>query len=246
MTKGEKKEDGRPLYQKIADKLGERLAKASPGTFLPSEPALAKELGVSRSTLREAMRLFEARGLVVRRRGLGTYVARPPQVIETGLEVLSSIESLAGKIGIDLEPCDLSISERGASREEAEQLGLDPGSRIVELARVILADERPVAYLVDCLPRRFMAPDEIDESFQGSVLSLLIKRGEPTLARSVAEITAVPVEADVADGLGVHQGDVCLYLEARLYSNKGEVVDHSRSYFLPGSFRFNIVRKVQS
>jgi GntR family transcriptional regulator len=245
MTKGKKAGDGRPLYQKIADQLGERLEKTAPGTFLPSEPNLAKEMGVSRSTLREAMRLFEARGMLVRRRGLGTYVARPPQVIETGLEVLSSIESLAGRIGIELEPCDLSIVERSATEEEARQLGLKPGSTIVELARVILAEGRPVAYLVDCLPRQHMSPDEIGDSFQGSVLSLLIRRGEPTLARSVAEISAIPVEASIADGLGVHQGDVCLYLEARLLSEEGEVIDHSRSYFLPGTFRFNIVRRVQ-
>lgn len=237
--------DSRPLYQRIAEVLGERLASASPGTFLPSEPKLAKELGVSRSTLREAMRLFEARGQVVRRRGLGTYVAQPPQVIETGLEVLSSLDSLARQIGIELEPCDLSIVEREASDDEAGQFGLESGSTVVELARVILAEGRPVAYLVDCLPRRFMQPSEIDESFRGSVLGLLIQRGEPALARSIAEISALPVEAEVADGLGVHQGDVCLYLEARLFSKSGELVDHSHSYFLPGSFRFHIVRRVK-
>ena len=78
----------RPLYQKTADALEKMLAGLSPGTFLPSEPDLAKKMGVSRATLREAMRPLEAKGRVVRRQGVGTYVVEPPQVIETGLEVL--------------------------------------------------------------------------------------------------------------------------------------------------------------
>lgn len=237
--------DNRPLYQQTADRLGELLAESPPGTFLPSEPALAEQFGVSRSTLREAMRIFEARGLIIRRRGVGTYVAKPPKVIETGLEVLSSIESLAAQIGVDLEASSLEIVERGADPEEAGQLKLPHGAPIIELSRVIEADSRPVAYFVDCLPRDYLEPSEVSQGFSGSVLSLLLDRGHPPLDRSHAEISAVPADAEVAKGLGVHAGDVLLYLEALLYTVGGEVIDHSRSYFLPNTFRFHVIRHVE-
>jgi len=70
----------RPLYLRIIDELTELIDALEPGDFLPSEPKLAKQLGVSRATLREAMRVFEGRGLIIRRQGVGTLVASPPQV----------------------------------------------------------------------------------------------------------------------------------------------------------------------
>ena len=240
-----KDKPARPLYQQTADRLGEMLAEKSPGSFLPAEPELAKQMGVSRSTLREAMRLFEARGQVVRRRGVGTYVARPPHVIESGLEVLSSIETLASQIGVDLESSDLDIRERPAGEQESGWLGISADSPIVELTRVIQADGRPVAYFIDCLPREYLAPEDVDDSFTGSVLSLLLERGWPPLDKSQAEITAKAADGDIAAGLGVKPGDVLLHLEARLLAEDGAVVDHSQSYFLPGTFRFSVVRRVQ-
>lgn len=245
MAKKKTKSGGRPLYQQTADALGAILSKASPGTFLPSEPVLAEQLGVSRSTLREAMRLFEARGMVVRRRGIGTYVAKPPVVIESGLEELSSVESLAAQIGVELQACDLEIEERPATEGDASHLMVAADTPIVELRRVILADGRPVAFFVDCLPRTHLDPAEIDEDFSGSVLRMLLDRGDLELDRSQAEITALPADEMVADGLSIHPGDVLLYLEARLLAEDGHVVDFSRSYCLPGTFRFHVVRRVQ-
>lgn len=243
--KGKQQKRSRPLYQQTADRLGEMLAEKSPGSFLPAEPELARQLGVSRSTLREAMRLFEARGQVVRRRGVGTYVARPPHVIESGLEVLASIETLAAQIGVELEASDLTVLERPAGEQEAGWLGIDEDSPIVELTRVIETDGRKVAYFIDCLPRQYLAPEDVDGQFTGSVLSLLLERGWPVLEKSQAEISAKAVGGAIAAGLGIKPGDVVLHLEARLLAEDGAVVDHSQSYFLPGTFRFSVVRQVQ-
>ena len=84
--------------EKLHNKLIEIISDADPGQRLPSEPALAEKLGVSRATLREAMRTFETQGLLRRRQGVGTFVVRPSQVIESGLEVLESIERLSARI----------------------------------------------------------------------------------------------------------------------------------------------------
>jgi GntR family transcriptional regulator len=236
--------DDRPLYQKTAEAVGEMLEEASPGTFLPSEPELAQQLGVSRSTLREALRLFEAQGMIIRRRGVGTYVAKPPQVIESGLEVLSSIDTLAAQIGLEIEARNLEITEKLTDSEAASWLGLPVGSPVIEIKRVIAANGRPVAYFYDCLPSEYLAPEEVDRGFSGSVLSLLLDRGTPALDRSQADITAMPADTQIAHSLGIHPGDVLLFLEARLLAQNGRVVDHSRSYFLPGTFKFHAVRHV--
>jgi DNA-binding GntR family transcriptional regulator len=93
----------RPLYQRTAEALSEILESVEPGTYLPSEPKLARSLGVSRATLREAMRIFERRGMIVRRQGVGTYVTQLPHVIDTGIETLDWRVSSGSQIGSALK-----------------------------------------------------------------------------------------------------------------------------------------------
>ncbi len=234
----------RPLYQHAAEALAAILARTEPGSFLPSEPELARQLGVSRATLREAMRSFEERGQVIRRQGVGTVVTEQPRVIETGLEVLESIETLAARIGLAVTLGELTVWRRDPEQEEAAALRLGPGDAVVEVSRVILADGRPVAYLIDILPAELLPPDRLEQGFSGSVLDLLLRQGSPALETSRTEITAVSASGEVSRRLNIQRGDVLLRLEAYLYTKEGQAIDHSMSYFLPGTFRFHVVRRV--
>ena len=239
-----RKGDRRPLYQRTAEALAQVMASVPEGACLPSEPSLAQQLGVSRATLREAMRTFEERGLIIRRQGVGTYVTRPPRVIESGLEVLESLETLARRTGLQVEMGALSIAERAAQAGEGERFDLPAGETLVEVSRVISAGGRPVAFLVDVLPRSVLAEADLRRGFGGSVLDLLLRRGDPPLGLSESEITAISAPADIAHSLHVQRGEVLLCFEASLYSHAGRVVDRSVSYFLPGFFRFHVVRRV--
>jgi GntR family transcriptional regulator len=108
------------VSQRLHDSLGRIIAAADPGARLPSEPDLAKSLGVSRATLREAMRTFETQGLIRRKQGSGTYVTHPTAVIESGLEVLESIETLAERIDLAVAVGEGKIQIRQARPEEAK------------------------------------------------------------------------------------------------------------------------------
>ena len=61
-------------FNRLQRELGVRIAEAEAGEKLPPEPKLARDMGVSRATLREAMRSFEAQGLIMRKQGAGTFV----------------------------------------------------------------------------------------------------------------------------------------------------------------------------
>jgi GntR family transcriptional regulator len=141
---------------------------------------------------------------------------------------------------------DLKLEDRFATQDEADALQLTPQAKVVHLARVIHAGDRPVAYLIDIVPEIILDPKELDEHFSGSVLDLLLKRGTPPLSSSRCDINAVTADSDVARALGIQRGDVLLRFEALLYDTAGNVVDYSFSYFLPGVFRFHVVRKVGS
>jgi len=232
------------VSQRLHDRLGQLIASTEPGERLPSEPELAKKLHVSRATLREAMRTFETQGLIQRKQGSGTFVTHPSAVIESGLEVLESIETLADRIGLPVMVGEWHVNRRPAKEDEAKALNLAPESQIVYISRVILVEERPVAFLIDILPNDLLSPDELTEDFNGSILDLLQERGSPTLLTSRTEINAVTAVSEVARAMGIQRGDVLLRFIAYLYSTSGQVIDYSYSYFLPGYFRFHVVRRV--
>jgi GntR family transcriptional regulator len=231
-------------YQRLQTQLAALLAATPPGERLPAEPELAKQMGVSRATLREAMRSFEGQGLIRRRQGVGTFVVGQTTVIETGLEVLESIENLATRIGLEVSMGDLNIEEVQADEEQAAALNVEVGSLLVKISRAILTDMRPVAYLVDILPENILSPNELKQGFTGSVLDLLLRRGSMQLSRSVAEIRAEAASAEIARALEIQRGDVLLLFTARLFTIDDRPVDYSLSHFLPGYFRFQVVRKV--
>ena len=233
-----------PLSQQLHEQLLQLITETQPGERLASEPALAKELGVSRATLREAMRTFETQGLIHRKQGVGTFVVHPTHVIESGLERLESIESLAERIGLQVKMGDFQIDERKANDEECQALMLESSETVTSVTRVIEAEERPVAYLIDILPQDILSLNDLDFSFTGSVLDFLLRRGDSELQSSRTEIGAVAASSEVARALGIQRGDVVLRFVATLYSENGRVIDYSISYFLPGYFRFHVVRRV--
>lgn len=239
------REDSRPLYQRTTDALAAVIKDVEPGSYLPSEPKLARRLGVSRATLREAMRVFEGQGVIVRKQGVGTMVTRPPHVIETGIEKLESLETLARRIGLQVEMGELEIEQREATDLEIERFALENGARVVDVSRVICTEERPIAYLVDSLPEEHLPEQVQQRRFRGSILDLLVDKQKPSVNTSLTEITAVSASAEVARELGIQRGDVLLCMEAWLRTREGDLIDHSFSYFLPGTFRFSIVRRVQ-
>jgi len=97
---------------------------------------------------------------------------------------------------------------------------------------------------VDTLPADVLSLEEVRVGFTGSVLDLLLRRGDPRLSSSRTEINAAGAAPEVAKALQIQRGDVLLFFTARLFSVEGRVVDYSFSYFLPGYFRFHVMRRV--
>ena len=107
-----------------------------------------------------------------------------------------------------------------------------------------MAGRRPVAYLIDIVPTSYLRRQDLSASFNGSVLDLFVKRGNPALSHSRTDINAEAADEDVARKLKLDPGEALLKLEAQLYSRDGKVVDYSISYFVPGHFNFHVVRRV--
>lgn len=230
-------------FQRLQSDLAALIARTPAGSRLISEPELAKQLGVSRATLREAMRTFETQGLIRRRQGAGTFVVGKVPVIDAGLEVLESLETMARRMDLVITVSDLHLEQIDADENQASELGVAVGTCLTRIRRVMRADTRPVAYLTDTLPEDVLKLQDIPQGFNGSVLDFLLERGND-LRISRAAISATNATADVAKALEIQRGDVLLQFISKLYAGDGKIVDYSTSYFIPGYFHFHVNRRV--
>jgi len=230
-------------FQRLQADLAELIARTPAGERLTSEPELAKQLGVSRATLREAMRTFETQGLIRRRQGSGTYAVGKVPVIDAGLEVLESLDTMARRMNLAITTSDLQIETTEADGAIGAGLSVSEGTLLTRVRRVMRTDGRPVAYLIDVLPQDILKPGDMPESFTGSVLDFMLARGDK-LTVSRAAISATNATAEVAKALEIQRGDVLLQFVSQIYAEGGNVIDYTFSYFIPGYFNFHVIRRI--
>ncbi len=216
-----------------------------PGQRLPPEGLFAEQLGISRPTLREALHNLEVEGMIVRKHGVGTFVS-PSHAsrLESGLEVLESLEHIASRMGLKTKMGQLKIEERTPLADERLSLECGPEDKVLSVARIILVGSKPVAYLWDVVPTRYLCQDDLNEKFHGSVLDIFIKRGHPQLAYSFTRLASVAADAGLARQLNVARRTPLMKLEARLYTQDNQVVDYSISNFVPDYFDFHVIRRI--
>jgi len=143
-------------------------------------------LGISRGTLRTALRRLEETGEIVRRQGSGTFVGEVgrPAGFREGLEQLESYSSLARQRGVKLGAQDLEIETVALDHDLAERMGVAPGATATRVERVVVADGRPLALMVDTIHPDVPLPPE-------GRLRRAINRGEMVLDVLLAE--GVPI-----------------------------------------------------
>jgi GntR family transcriptional regulator len=240
--------DKTPLYLKARQYL---LDLIEDGTFqqgeqLPSEADLAAQLGISRPTLREALHNLEREGVIIRKHGVGTFVSRHIPTLESGLEVLESLNRQAKRLGLETKVVHLVVSEREVTEEEREALDLaadDPGD-VLDVDRVIAIEGEPFAYLKDVVPLVYLREEDLGDQFSGSVLDILLQREDVEPVISCTQISAEKANAQLADLLGVSRGTALLKWVGQLYDRDETMLDYSTSYFIPGYFKFYITRRV--
>ena len=213
------------------------------GHQLPSENDLAVQLGISRPTLREALRNLEQQGIIVRRHGVGTFVLPAAKRLESGLERLESIHQLAARQGLHIDVRALQVRQMTADRALADALEVPEGELLTSVARVIAADDLPIAYLHDIAAASVLSPADLADSFNGSVLDLLRNKGIVQISQAAANIVAVNADADLARQLALKPRQAVLLLEETLYDDQGRIIEYSRNYFNPGFFRFRVIRR---
>ena len=223
------------------------------GDRLPPENEVATMLGVSRGTLRSALRRLEERGEIVRRQGSGTFVGRSavPAALGERLERLEPYSSLAERRGLTLSSVDLSIEHRAVGAEVGEALGLAPIAQAMTVSRTLVANEAPVAVMFDVVHPKVSLLDDAQlraalERGQ-MVLDVLIGLGVPVPSARPRVIPSLLSPRERAGKLlGVRRTTAVLELEELIYAGRDERVAYSRDLFAPGGLDVAVTRSLES
>ena len=226
-----------PLYQQLMSRLKNDIVAGvyAPGARIPSEQVLCDTYGVSRVTVRKAMLDLVQEGLLVRRQGKGTFVAQ--ERIQRNLQQITSFSDACRRNGHTAGARLVSAELTEASAEDAEKLGLMPGSRVVEIIRLRLCDGEPVMLEINRFPSGYDFLLEV--SAEGSLYECLVQRGlMPSSA--VHDISLGHATPMAARQLGCQPGDALLLLDELVLDQHGEPLHLSRQWIRGDKYTFRI------
>jgi len=234
--------DVRPLHQRLEEAIENYLQELKPGDRLPSEEDFSGLMGVSRATIREVLRGLEERGRIIRRHGVGTFLATNKPFLEGGLERLESMDAFAKRMGFTPVVKNLKISAEPAIPEVAEKLNIEPGTPITIITRTYMINDITVAFIYDAMPSSYLSPDELRLHCSGSLLEYLRKNGKPPPWYAKTSILTTLADDALANTMEVKPGTDLLVLDELLCSADEKILNYSRRYYNTRHIHYHLVR----
>jgi GntR family transcriptional regulator len=235
------KTDNRHLYLQVIDRLKKDI---DAGVYkekekLPSEFDLSKQLGVSRATLREALRILEEESVIIRRHGVGTFVNAKP-LFNSGIEQLNSVSNMIKQAGMEPGTIFLSSTTQEATEDDVKRFQSEEGNfTLVE--RVRTANGEPVVYCVDKIPERVLSRNFTHED--NSIFSVLENHENRRITHAVAQIEPMGYHDKISPILNCEPETALLVLKQMHFDENDEPILYSVNYFRSDKFSFQVLRK---
>src|SRR3712207_2384943 len=224
-----------PLYFQLSQAIERAIAGGDlpAGSRLENEILLAQRYGLSRPTVRRAVQELVDKGLLVRKRGVGTQVIQPH--VRRSVELTSLYDDLAR--GGEAPTTEvLSLERVPAPADIAEELDLPEGDEVVVVRRLRRSHGEPLALLTNHLPGRFR-PTVADLTEHG--LYEYLRAQGVGLRVAHQRIGARPARAEEARHLDEPPGAALLTVRRTAFDDRGTAVEHGRQVYRASRYEFD-------
>ncbi|RYG73824.1 GntR family transcriptional regulator [Lentibacillus lipolyticus] len=234
--------DSRHLYLQVIDQIKNDIesGKYQPMQKLPSEFQLSKELGISRATLREALRILEEENILTRRHGVGTFV-NPKPIFSSGIEQLNSVTYMIEQSGKTPGSQFLTTEFLESTEDEQRKFAPREVDSLVKIERVRTADNAPVVFCIDKLPEGLVPIDRVHQS--DSLFKLMEEHSGNRIAYAVTYIEPVSYHDRIYEILKCDPEQSLLLLKQMHYTADDDPVLYSANFFRSDMFSFHVLRK---
>ena len=237
-----------PLPRRVADSIRQAIQRGRLGAHekLPPEPQLAEQMGVSRATVRDAIRILTLEGLLLRQHGIGTFVsAVPTSQLGAGLAELTSTTQLIRQHGYRPGTAgrrdEVSVNEPRVAR----LFGLPAETNLVHISRTRLASGKPVIHCEEFVPIRVLGEALAAHRTRAADWSLyeVLRRAGIRIVSAICKVAPVAADRDLGARLNVKTGHPLLLLKQLHYTSKGQPVLYCENFHNGDLIEFYVTRR---
>ncbi|GAA0935870.1 GntR family transcriptional regulator [Pseudonocardia zijingensis] len=230
-----------PYYHQLKQLLVQEIARRGlqPGDLLPGDNALCETYDVSRTVVRQALTELEFEGVIERRKGKGTFVARPKTAEGLVQSLTGLFEDVAARGG-HLRSEVRTLAVVPADDHVAAELELDPGDPVVHLERLRFVEDQPWVLTVTYLPHVLVPGLEHEDLSDRSLYAVLEETYGVRLAHGRRSVEASVAPQPLAQALGVDPGAPVLVLRSLSFDAGERPVESFVAYHRGDRSRFEV------
>jgi len=231
-----------PLYYQVQHTISQRIARGEypPGTQLPSESELSRELGVSRVTVREALRVLAQENTLVKIQGRGTFVSDDPSVLQPSRNFTGYLEDLYDQLErISVKQIDLTRIPITDDIRTTLALGEDE-KEVVRIKRTRYVDDEPYAFTINVLPLEIGTHLNKDNLKRSPLVRILEEELKIQISDAYETITASAADTEIAQSLEVPFLSPVMHVRRVLFTVEEKPLQLVDSYYRADKFHYSV------
>lgn len=229
-----------PIYFQLETEIKELVKGLNPGDPISSEREFAEKYDISRMTVRQAINNLVNEGILVRKRGKGTFVAA--QKVEQPLSGLTSFSEDMRSRGMKPQTKILSFQQISSDKNIAAKLKIEENMPVYEVSRLRLADESPMALEVSYLPAHIIT-DLTKKTIHASLYDYIEKELQLTISHASQTLESSLAQGNECNLLKIEEGDPVLLIERYSYLENGAAFEYVKSIYRGDRYKFVIDMK---
>ena len=231
-----------PLYYQVQHTIYQRITRGdySPGTQLPSESELSRELGVSRVTVREALRVLAQENVLVKIQGRGTFVSDNPVIGQPARNFTGSLEDLYDQLErVSVKKID--ITRTSVTDDIRSNLRLSENEKeVVRIKRTRYVDDEPYAFTINTLPVDIGQHLTTENLHNAPLVRILEEDLKIQIVDAYETVSAAAADTEVAESLDLPFLSPVMHVKRVLYTTDDKPLQIVESYYRADKFHYSV------